>query len=60
MRKVNWLTDSEDWTPIDLHDKLIRIVAGASARIFVGHPMCRNEEVSVHNERVKSMVAILS
>ncbi|KAI1437059.1 cytochrome P450 [Xylaria sp. CBS 124048] len=34
----------EDWTPIDLHDKLLRVVAQASARIFVGYPMCRNEE----------------
>ncbi|KAI1380500.1 putative cytochrome P450 [Hypoxylon crocopeplum] len=34
----------DDWTPIDLHDKLLRVVAQASARIFVGYPMCRNEE----------------
>ncbi|KAI1827034.1 cytochrome P450 [Xylaria intraflava] len=34
----------DDWTPIGLHDKLLRVVAQASARIFVGYPMCRNEE----------------
>lgn len=34
----------DEWTPIDLHDKLLRVVAQASARIFVGYPMCRNEE----------------
>ncbi|KAI1400090.1 putative cytochrome P450 [Hypoxylon fuscum] len=34
----------DDWTAIDLHDKLLRVVAQASARIFVGYPMCRNEE----------------
>lgn len=34
-----------DWTPIDLHQKLLRLVAGTSARIFVGYPMCRDEEV---------------
>ncbi|PTB65505.1 cytochrome P450 [Trichoderma citrinoviride] len=34
----------EDWTPVDLHETLLRIVAQASARIFVGYPMCRNEE----------------
>ncbi|KAI2636616.1 cytochrome P450 [Xylaria nigripes] len=34
----------EDWTPIDLHERLLRVVAQASARIFVGYPMCRNEE----------------
>ncbi|KAI3320182.1 cytochrome P450 [Xylariaceae sp. AK1471] len=33
-----------EWTPIDLHEKLLRVVAQASARIFVGYPMCRNEE----------------
>ncbi|KAI1132848.1 cytochrome P450 [Nemania abortiva] len=32
------------WTPINLHEKLLRVVAQASARIFVGYPMCRNEE----------------
>ncbi|KAI0540306.1 cytochrome P450 [Xylaria digitata] len=33
-----------EWTPIDLHEKLLRVVAQASARIFVGYPMCRNED----------------
>ncbi|KAI1334099.1 putative cytochrome P450 [Xylariaceae sp. FL0016] len=34
----------DDWTAIDLHHRLLRVVAQASARIFVGYPMCRNEE----------------
>ncbi|KAI0200935.1 cytochrome P450 [Astrocystis sublimbata] len=34
----------EDWTPLDLHEKLLRVVAQASARIFVGYPMCRDED----------------
>ncbi|KAH9907589.1 putative cytochrome P450 [Xylariomycetidae sp. FL2044] len=34
----------DEWTPIDLHEKLLRVVAQASARIFVGYPMCRNED----------------
>ncbi|KAI0097264.1 cytochrome P450 [Nemania sp. FL0031] len=34
----------DEWTPIDLHEKLLHVVAQASARIFVGYPMCRNEE----------------
>ncbi|RYP18529.1 hypothetical protein DL765_003904 [Monosporascus sp. GIB2] len=34
----------DDWTPIDLHEKLLRVVAQASARIFVGYPMCRDDE----------------
>ncbi|KAI1329439.1 cytochrome P450 [Xylariaceae sp. FL0255] len=34
----------DDWTPVDLHEKLLRVVAQASARIFVGYPMCRNQE----------------
>lgn len=38
------LTHRIDWTPIDLQEKLNRIVAQASARIFVGLPLCRNED----------------
>lgn len=38
------LTSTTDWTPVDLHETLLRIVAQASARIFVGYPMCRNDE----------------
>lgn len=38
------LPPCDEWTPIDLHEKLLRVVAQASARIFVGYPMCRNEE----------------
>ncbi|GAP88426.2 putative cytochrome P450 [Rosellinia necatrix] len=34
----------DDWTPLDLHEKLLRVVAQASARIFVGYPLCRDEE----------------
>ncbi|KAH7040883.1 cytochrome P450 [Microdochium trichocladiopsis] len=34
----------DDWTPIDLHEQLLRVVAQASARIFVGAPLCRNDE----------------
>lgn len=34
----------DEWTEVDLHESLLRVVAQASARIFVGYPMCRNEE----------------
>ncbi|KAI0477527.1 putative cytochrome P450 [Xylariaceae sp. FL0804] len=34
----------DDWTRINLHAKLLRVVAQASARVFVGYPLCRNEE----------------
>ncbi|KAJ2993668.1 hypothetical protein NUW58_g1773 [Xylaria curta] len=33
-----------EWTAIDLHEKLLRVVAQASARIFVGYPLCRSDE----------------
>ncbi|KAI0459174.1 cytochrome P450 [Xylaria acuta] len=33
-----------EWTSLDLHEMLLRVVAQASARIFVGYPMCRDEE----------------
>lgn len=39
-----YLTQAAEWTPVDLHETLLRIVAQASARIFVGYPMCRNDE----------------
>ena len=33
-----------DWTPVNVFGKLLRIVALASGRIFVGRPLCRDEE----------------
>lgn len=33
-----------DWTPVKVFEKLLRIVALASGRIFVGRPLCRDEE----------------
>jgi hypothetical protein len=32
------------WTPVKVFEKLLRIVALASGRIFVGRPLCRDEE----------------
>lgn len=34
----------EDWTPFVLYQKLTRIVALLSGRVFVGHPLSREEE----------------
>ncbi|KAF4469441.1 Cytochrome P450 [Fusarium albosuccineum] len=36
--------DCPDWTPVKIFGKLLRIVALASGRIFVGRPLCRDEE----------------
>ena len=33
-----------DWAPVKVFEKLLRIVALASGRIFVGRPLCRDEE----------------
>jgi len=33
----------EDWTPIPIYTKLLRIVALISGRVFVGLPLCRDE-----------------
>lgn len=33
-----------DWTPVQIFGKLLRIVALASGRIFVGRPLSRDEE----------------
>ncbi|KAI4125181.1 MAG: hypothetical protein LQ338_004405 [Usnochroma carphineum] len=31
-----------DWTPVTVHPTFLKIVGRTSARIFVGHPLCRN------------------
>lgn len=36
--------ECEDWTPIQFYSKTLRIIALLSGRIFVGLPLCRNEE----------------
>lgn len=36
--------DCKDWTPVPIFSKLLRIVALASGRIFVGRPLSRDEE----------------
>lgn len=33
-----------DWTAVGIHDSLLNTVAGISARVFVGLPLCREEE----------------
>jgi gliotoxin biosynthesis cytochrome P450 monooxygenase len=33
-----------DWTAVKVYEKLLRIVALASGRIFVGKPLCRDED----------------
>jgi hypothetical protein len=38
------LGDIPHWTPVQIFGKLLRIVAFASGRIFVGRPLCRDEE----------------
>ncbi|KAI9927419.1 hypothetical protein ASPWEDRAFT_175021 [Aspergillus wentii DTO 134E9] len=34
----------EEWSPIQLYPKLLRIIALLSGRVFVGRPLCRDEE----------------
>jgi hypothetical protein len=36
--------ECNEWTPIQLHPKILRIIALLSGRTFVGLPLCRNEE----------------
>ena len=36
--------ECEDWTPIQFFPKILRVIALLSGRIFVGLPLCRNEE----------------
>ncbi|KAK0724049.1 cytochrome P450 [Lasiosphaeris hirsuta] len=38
------LPPCDDWTPVKLNKKLLRIVAMASGRVFVGPELCRDEK----------------
>lgn len=34
----------EDWTPVGIYMKLVRVVAKVSGRVFVGGELCRNKD----------------
>ncbi|KAH8895907.1 cytochrome P450 [Thozetella sp. PMI_491] len=38
------LPPCRDWTPVNINQKLLRIVAMVSGRIFIGPELCRSEE----------------
>lgn len=38
------LPQSDDWTPVVIHQKLLRIVAAVSGNIFLGPELCHREE----------------
>ncbi|OHF00854.1 cytochrome P450 [Colletotrichum orchidophilum] len=38
------LPQSCDWTEVKIMDKMMRVIAKASGRIFIGPELCRNEE----------------
>ncbi|KAJ3525850.1 hypothetical protein NM208_g6990 [Fusarium decemcellulare] len=42
------LPDCSDWEEVHFSDKLIRVVAGVSGRVFVGEELCRSEEYIDH------------
>ncbi|KAK2670479.1 Cytochrome P450, E-class, group IV [Fusarium oxysporum f. sp. vasinfectum] len=35
---------SEDWTEVNINEKVLRVIAMVSGRVFVGPELCRNEE----------------
>jgi cytochrome P450 len=37
------MPDCQDWTLVNIHRKLLRVVAMASGRVFVGPELCRSE-----------------
>ncbi|KAK4445433.1 putative cytochrome P450 E-class, group IV [Podospora aff. communis PSN243] len=39
-----YLPPCEEWTPIRMHPKLLRIVAEVSGRVFVGPELCHDEQ----------------
>ncbi|TID17437.1 hypothetical protein E2P81_ATG08009 [Venturia nashicola] len=39
-----WGTDTENWKEICIFENMMKVIARASNRVFVGLPLCRNEE----------------
>ncbi|RDI89562.1 hypothetical protein Vi05172_g121 [Venturia inaequalis] len=40
----SWGTDTENWKEICVFENMMNVIARASNRVFVGLPLCRNEE----------------
>jgi hypothetical protein len=41
---LRYLPPCEEWTPIRMHPKLLRIVAEVSGRVFVGSELCHDDQ----------------
>jgi hypothetical protein len=39
-----WGTDTENWREVRIYDTLLDLIARMSTRVFVGAPLCKNEE----------------
>ncbi|OLN88210.1 Ent-kaurene oxidase 1 [Colletotrichum chlorophyti] len=54
------LPQSNEWTEVNITDKLLRVIAMASGRVFIGPELCRNEEYldAAINYAVDLMTAI--
>ncbi|EFQ30219.1 cytochrome P450 [Colletotrichum graminicola] len=57
------LPQTTKWTEVNIHDKLLRIVAMVSGRVFIGPELCRNEDyidASIHytTDLMRAVVAI--
>lgn len=44
LKEVPENTFADQWVTVDLNDVILRIVSRITARIFVGFPLCQNEE----------------
>ncbi|KAI9146868.1 Cytochrome P450 monooxygenase ATR2 [Paramyrothecium foliicola] len=53
------MPSSSDWVELDIHKALVRVVAMASGRVFIGPELCRNEQYldSAINYTIEVMTA---
>jgi hypothetical protein len=40
----NWGADTENWKEVKVYDTMLDVISRLSTRVFVGKPLCRNEE----------------
>jgi hypothetical protein len=40
----SWGTDTEKWREVKVYDTMLNVISRLSTRVFVGAPLCRNEE----------------
>lgn len=62
--KECWGTDTDQWREIQVYDTMLDVIARLSTRVFIGQPLCRNQDFlktcRSFNRNVAISAAILS